>query len=302
MERGRVLAVQSGVHVAKQKLEDGIVGIVSDERLEQLGGVRVTLVEVAKIAGEIVARFDGGQLRGGRGRFKLADAFLLVTSRNAHEEAEDLGKGGERVSEIVVQADAGERIAHLGVEREGTQEMFASFEARAGDGEMIATKAVQARLEAVAHAREQVHGGGFLAGKLSFGELDGAVGEGEVGVVLLQVSSRPRVNQVVANFAGVAVSGPPAGFDFKQVADGMAGHALLEAASDGEGGVRVGVEDLIEGVVGLLQNDGWEAKVALRGSRGIRRRKERADGLSRSFEIADRGNPDGRGEEQERQQ
>jgi hypothetical protein len=251
---GLVFAAELGVEVAVDEVEDGIRRIFFFEWGGEFEGLLVILVVVVEADGEIEAGIDARERAIGDGAVELAYAVLFAAAGNAHEEAEHLGHGRERVGVVVVEAKAEVGVGEIGIERFGADEAFAGADAVAGGEFRFGAKAVEASEEGVAHAGVEVHvgGGGSVArgGDVMFGELDDFGGEIQVVIVGGELGALAGVGHVVFEFGGGGPDFPAEGFLFEEVADGMVGAVLLEFVGGVDGGGEVAGIDLVEDGLG----------------------------------------------------
>src|SRR5262249_42040871 len=97
------------------------------------------------------------------GMFEQANSLLLRAAGNAHEEAQHLGNGTERVHVIVIKAEAEVDIGQARIESLGAKEMFARAHSKACSTAIFAAQSIEARCRGIDHACIKVHFRGFTA-------------------------------------------------------------------------------------------------------------------------------------------
>src|SRR5271167_342200 len=158
------------IYITLRELKERVGGIFLDERGDDGEGAFILLIVTVEVEGQIEARRGGREESFGHVLFQLADAFLLVATGNAHEEAQDFGDGAEGIGIIIVEAESKVGVGKIWVELNGAEKMLASVDSRAGGGAILAAKTVKAGGHGVAHARVKLHFGGFVVFKLREGQ------------------------------------------------------------------------------------------------------------------------------------
>jgi hypothetical protein len=265
--QGLRFAAEFRVEISPGELKQRVGGIFVDERADNGERSFVLLVVAVEVQGKIKAGRGGSQDTFGHIVFELADAFLLAAARNAHEKAQELGDGAEGIDVIVVEAEAKFGVDKRGVELNGAEKMFASVDAGAGSGTILAAKAVEPGDEGVGHACIELHLGGLAGFELR--ECDGRGLCGQVEIVLVggEFGAVARVGHTVLEFGRCAKDSPPQGVRFKQIAQRVAGLLGLEAPRAGDGAIEIERIDFIErGGCSGGQNQFFRA--GLRGKEG----------------------------------
>ena len=178
--------------------------------------------------------------------FHLFDSELLVTSRNSHENAEELHDWGERIHIVVVDSEGGGGVRHFRIEFQGGEHLRARVDPRVSGGAILAAQRVDPYLERPAQACVGAHLRRIRFGELSFRESGYLASEREIISVVGFLAALPCFQDAVFNFAGGAVPLPPFCFAFDEISERVIGLRLFDVACHGDGRIRIAAVDFVE--------------------------------------------------------
>src|ERR1700722_1108499 len=124
--------------------------IASGQRLGDRKSILVMLIVRAEIPREIETRIYRHPRAVLDPDAHLANSFLLVSSRKSHEKSQHAGDGRKGVDVIVVEAESGSGVGHIGIKLERAHEFGAACYACVGDGALFIAERIEACLQRVA--------------------------------------------------------------------------------------------------------------------------------------------------------
>lgn len=159
---GLLSAAQFGVEISTGKLKQGIGGIFLGKGANHGERLFILLVIGVEIQGQVKASSVLGEDAAGNVVLELANAYLLIPARDAHEEAEKLCDSTQCVDVIIVESQSKLGVDELGVQLKSAEKMSATVDTCSSGGAIFAAKSVQAGCESVRQPGVKLHFGSFV--------------------------------------------------------------------------------------------------------------------------------------------